>query len=224
MMIRAPLRALLLTLLLTTFPFECPADYPDPLPDFAHPDAPHSERLSVDGGRGLRPVLVVLVTFSDKETPEFVTPTWHMAAGSRTLALADPYVDFYRFDVNGDGSVDQDELAVVMVRVANPLPPADLDGDGVLEQRNDDGGASRNVFGIGPFDGVEMRMQMALTTTATNRLTINHELGHVSPIRAVRKMLAAMVAASVTPLTWTTRKTVFSTTCGSPGGTARSPT
>lgn len=213
--------------------------YPDPPPDFAHPDDPHTPLLSVDSGRDTRPLLVVFVTFSDKTTPDFTTTPWlrerifglsqgssrafyaassrgafdlvpaaesqglandgivqvntdsfddftdetgtargYSQAGARAVALADPYVDYAAFDEDGDGRVTSLELSILMVRVANPLPPMDLDGDGDLEARNDNGGATRRLSFSGPYDGVEVVSDAALMSTATNRSTINHELGH----------------------------------------------
>lgn len=219
-----------------------PSSYPDTLPDFAHPDSPHSSLLSVANGGATRPLLVILVTFSDVATPTFATTAWlrtrifgaagtgssvdfyttssfgrlsivpanetqgpndgiaqvnassfagftdetdtprgFSREGSRAVAAADPFVNFAVFDTNGDGSITPSELAVLVVRVANPTPAVDADGDGVpeIKANNENGGATRTVFNIGPLDGVDISIDVALSTTATNRLTINHELGHV---------------------------------------------
>jgi len=205
-----------------------PPPYPDPPYNFAHPDAPHSDRLSVAGGTAVRPTLAILVTFDDVTTPSWATTTWlrngvfapaggiadyyarssfgafgmmpaaesfgvvndgvvrvrvpSLAAfvdetgtpdgfareGSRAVAAADRWVDFSRFDIDGDGKVTPFELAVLMVRVSNPRPGSP-----------DNGGIARRVIGLDPMDGVDVEVEVALTGTATNAATMTHELGHV---------------------------------------------
>lgn len=45
-----------------------PSEYPDPPPDMAHPGSPHSELFSPFGGTTDRPLLVILVQFTDVPT------------------------------------------------------------------------------------------------------------------------------------------------------------
>jgi len=114
-------------------------------------------------------------------TDETDTPEGFSRGASRAVAAADPCVDFRVFDTNGDGRVTPSELAILYVRVANPTPAIDSDGDGVFEidANNDNRGAKRTVLDVGPLDGLDIStLGVALATTATNRLTINHELGH----------------------------------------------
>jgi M6 family metalloprotease-like protein len=50
--------------------------YPDPPPDFAHPDSPHSKLFSLYGGSLDRPLLVVYLHFSDAPEPPGMDLAW----------------------------------------------------------------------------------------------------------------------------------------------------
>jgi len=80
------------------------------------------------------------------------------------MDLADPFVNFARYDTDGDGSVENDELAVATIFTSRP----DMDNCG----------QTRNVAAGGQLDGKTIAFSTADGGTATNGLTLAHELGH----------------------------------------------
>lgn len=70
---RSTVVALVTTLVVTTVAL---AGYPNPLPDFAHPNSPHFKLLSPYGGNLDRPVLVVYAEFNDRKFQQGQDAAW----------------------------------------------------------------------------------------------------------------------------------------------------
>ncbi|MEU4198160.1 NEW3 domain-containing protein [Kribbella sp. NPDC026611] len=82
----------------------------------------------------------------------------------KMMELADPYVDFARYDANNDGTVDDSELAVVTLVTS---PTADYSC-----------GQTANVGAGGKLDGKNIGFRTADGGSLTNNLTFAHELTH----------------------------------------------
>jgi M6 family metalloprotease-like protein len=206
------------------------AIYPDPPPDFSHPDSPHSRLFSPYGGTLDRPLLVIYLHFSNAPEPpgkgldwarqRFFGPEfpnvvgWYQAnsfgklnlfpasetqgtvndgvveveggtieeynnllpddgaLNRRLLELADPYVDFAAFDSNGDGTVTDEELVVVNLRVHT-------DDSGTAANRS----LCENTPDPCPsvvLDGktIAPTMRFAMGLHGTNIISWIHEIGH----------------------------------------------
>ena len=87
------------------------------------------------------------------------------------LLAADRYVDFSVFDENSDGRIPNDELLVVLIRPSEWVPErrtwANCAGTGSADLNT-------------PMDGVQVRFNVAIAGTATNVLSIAHEIGHAA--------------------------------------------
>lgn len=109
---------------------------------------------------------VVSVTI-DQTKDDFINwedPDWAQQ-NADLLEAADPHVDFSSFDRDGDGRITEVELVVVRV---------DVD-PGAIPQGS---GATRDAAAV-ELDGVELGgLSVAQNGTATNLITIIHEVGH----------------------------------------------
>ncbi|GAA0986461.1 hypothetical protein GCM10009555_063970 [Acrocarpospora macrocephala] len=207
--------ALLAGGLLVAPPAHAEVAYPNPLPDFSHPNRPHAP-LFRDRSDLPIPLLVVYATFNDQaNTTEqsiedrffphttFKTVTnYFFANGLATIApvvetfgeqnngvvlvdlgasgpaiaqdaaerrrrmldLADPFVDFARYDTNHNGSVEDSELAVFTIFTSRP--------------GTDYCGQTRGVAQGRELDGKRVAFRTGDAGTATNRMTLAHELAH----------------------------------------------
>ncbi|MEU8006185.1 Ig-like domain-containing protein [Catellatospora sp. NPDC049111] len=82
----------------------------------------------------------------------------------RMMDLADPFVDFARYDTDKDGSVEDTELAVATIFTSGPA--------------NENCGQTRGVAAGGKLDGKTIAFRTADSATGTNEITIAHELMH----------------------------------------------
>ncbi|WP_066367615.1 hypothetical protein [Herbidospora mongoliensis] len=82
----------------------------------------------------------------------------------KMLELADPYVDFARYDTDRDGDVDDSELAVITIFTSRP--------------GTDGCGQTRGVASGGTLDGKSVAFRTADGGSQTNGLTFAHELAH----------------------------------------------
>ncbi|GAA2394496.1 hypothetical protein Cme02nite_54380 [Catellatospora methionotrophica] len=82
----------------------------------------------------------------------------------RMIDLADPFVDFARYDTDRDGTVEDTELGVATIFTSRP--------------GTDNCGQTREVAAGGKLDGKTIGFRTADSGTATNRITLAHELGH----------------------------------------------
>ncbi|MGW6279452.1 COG1470 family protein [Kribbella sp. NPDC055071] len=189
------------------------AAYPNPLPDFSHPDHPHAPLFKK---HQVPPLLVVYGTFNDltnlseadtaaKFFPIFTfgnVADYYLQTGLGVVApvtetygdhdngivmvdlgpssslngqdvtvrrrkmmeLADPFVDFARYDANNDGTIDSSELAVITLVTS---PTADYSC-----------GQTASVAAGGKLDGKTIGFRTADGGSLTNNLTFAHELTH----------------------------------------------
>ncbi|WP_196279310.1 metallopeptidase domain-containing protein [Catellatospora vulcania] len=82
----------------------------------------------------------------------------------KMIDLADPFVDFARYDTDRDGTVEDTELGVATIFTSRP--------------GTDNCGQTREVAAGGKLDGKTIGFRTADSGTATNRITLAHELGH----------------------------------------------
>ncbi|WP_062432496.1 COG1470 family protein [Herbidospora daliensis] len=82
----------------------------------------------------------------------------------RMMDLADPFVDFARYDTDRDGAVEDSELAVSTIFTSRP--------------GTDGCGQTKAVAPGRELDGKRVAFETADSGTATNRLTLAHELAH----------------------------------------------
>ncbi|MFP5319824.1 MAG: hypothetical protein ACLGI2_16215 [Acidimicrobiia bacterium] len=80
------------------------ADYPDPLPDFAHPGDPHQGLYSFTGGRTDRPMLVIYAEFADLSFADTSPPGLDAFYTSERYFGAFPSVADY-FDDDSSGQL-----------------------------------------------------------------------------------------------------------------------
>lgn len=152
-------------------------------------DVSHYFRQNSFGRFGLQPVAethgfaddgVVEVHAGD---PDLYFTSDETARSKRFLSLADPYVDFARYDANRDGYLTDDELVIVEVWVASPRWRVLFSGP---QFDPDDGGGTRVVdhsVVLGGGDEATVRFRrwekrFMFVSTATNLMTTAHEVSH----------------------------------------------
>lgn len=82
----------------------------------------------------------------------------------KMLELADPFIDFARYDTDKDGAVRDTELSVATIFTSRP--------------GTDNCGQTRGVAAGGQLDGKTIAFRTGDGGTATNEITFAHELGH----------------------------------------------